>query len=206
MKKLIMRVSVFLITCSFLFCTKVFTTQVFASNEENFYRALQIDNNQYIFSFWGSGGIMARPIDQNDPNVRPIIIDGRAMVPLRAMANLVHYRDGLDFFAVGWYDGNRAVLYDAWGGYIPGRRALATFRIGSNTAVYYDEFGNPRQVTLPVAPAIIGGRTYLPLRAVADAVDNIEIEWVPEAQGIVIFTSFARPSNIMFPDGSTHRF
>jgi hypothetical protein len=149
--------------------------------------------------------VHVRQIDENDPNVRPIILYGRTMVPLRAMAGLVRTGDGLGHFEVGWYEGNRAVLYEAWGGYGSGRRALASFRIGSVAAVHYDEFENPRQVTLPVAPVLIGGRTYLPLRAVADAVDNVEIEWVPEARGIVIFSSLARPSNIMFPDGSRHR-
>jgi len=202
MKKLVMRISVFLLACSFLLGTKIFATPAFASNEEAFYRALQINSNQYIFNFWG-GTRESRPIDPYDPNVRPIIIDGRTMVPMRAMGNLVRTGDGMEAFDVGWYGSeNLAVLYDVSGG----RRAIAAFRIGNNTAVYYDESGNPRQVTIPVAPVIIGGRTYLPLRAVANAFDHVEIEWVPETRGIVIFTSWSRPSNIMFPDGSTHRF
>jgi len=200
------KIMILVLVWGFLLGSNAFTVRVYASNDEMFYRALQIDSVYHSLNLWGNFRDVAR-LDEMDPSVRPIIHEGRAMLPMRATTGLIGWADGLLFYDVDWHDGERkAVLslkHDDDPDFV---RPIATFWIGSNTAVYYCDDGNPREVEIPAAPVIIGGRTYLPLRAVFDAVDGVEVEWVEAARGIVIYFPGSRPSNVTFPDGSTHRF
>jgi len=206
LKKLAMKVSVFLVMCSLLLGSNVFTNQVYASGETMFYRALQVNNNRYMLNFWGQARELVQ-LDPDDPNVMPIIRDGSTMVPMRAMAGLMNHADGPVYFDVYWDAAeNAAALFEASMADLDWFRMVAVFFIGYTEAAYFYNNEDFRVVDIPVAPVIIGGRTYLPLRAVADAVDFLEIEWVPEARGIVIYYSGSRPSNVTFPDGVTRSF
>jgi len=101
------------------------------------------------------------------------------------------------------YDENKVILF--WiDFYDLSHYLVAEFWIGSTSAVFYDWDGNPRQVELPGMPMIVNSRAYLPLRAVADALD-IYIEWVPSKQSVVIYF-WERPQYVIFPDQSRLAF
>lgn len=83
-------------------------------------------------------------------NVQPIIIDGRTLVPFRAIAEALNVR-------VNW-DGSTQTI-DA-----VDSETSVHLQIGSNTAYIV---GSP--VTLDVAPQIYGGSTMIPLRFFSEA-------------------------------------
>ncbi len=89
------------------------------------------------------------------PDSAPMLIADRTLVPIRAIA------EAMDYF-VGWNEENQLVtlesIYDG---------TILQFVIGSDVA-----YKNYTEEILLDVPAIeIGGRTYLPLRAVAEAMD-----------------------------------
>jgi len=203
-KSLLTSVSIFLIACCILFKAQVYANNL--GTENAFYRALQINNNSFTLNFWGHVPIEQYQIDPDDPSVMPIIHEGRTMLPMRATASFVSWDDGAQYYDVEWnaneMQATLVVLDQSDPSYI---RPVADFWIGRTTAVFFDNEGqNPRQVEIPIAPTIFNDRTYLPLRAVADAVDHVNIEWVASHQGIVIYFVGSRPQNVMFPDGSVY--
>ena len=178
-----------------LVCCFLFNTQVFAEYTFEYYVALQIDNINYIYKYGENPPDIMR-IDKDDSSIKPIIHQGRTMVPMRAIISIIPI-DGPPEYYIEWNGSERkAVLYAK--DYLV-TRPVAEFQIGSTTALFYNAEGNnPRKVTIPAAPMIINDRTYLPLRAVADALE-IYIEWVPSKQGIVIYF-WERPQYVIFPD------
>lgn len=94
------------------------------------------------------------------PDTEPVIIEGRTLVPIRAVAEALGYE-------VKWDAQNQLV-----GLVKNGTGAI----FGINMTSYVDEANT--EYPLDVAPFISGGRTYLPLRAVSDAL-GADINWNP---------------------------
>lgn len=106
--------------------------------------------------------------EQIYPDVAPMIIEGRTMVPIRAVAEKMGY-------TVGW----------------DGDKDLVTLRGGDDNELHftigaYTALKNGAEVIeLDVAPFIVHGRTYLPLRAVAEAMDAM-VDWDGDTKTVII--------------------
>ena len=193
---------------SFIIFCFTFNAQVIEASEVDddssaIYLALQINNPNYTLYFWGQKNI--QPLTGNDSSVKPVIVEERTMLPMRAVSRILNF-DGPVFYDVEWHDNEKkASIFmksDADPAYY---EPVADFWIGRTTAVFYDGGGAPKQVMIPSAPVIINNRTYLPLRAIADALSETDIEWIPSKQGILIYFYGGRPSSVTFPDRSVHK-
>jgi hypothetical protein len=94
----------------------------------------------------------------------PFIKDGRTLLPIRA---LIEALGG----SVQWNASTRTATV------MLGSRTVA-LTIGSTTALV-----NGTPITLDVAPMIVGGRTFLPLRAVAENI-GLDLAWEPISRTI----------------------
>jgi lactocepin len=94
----------------------------------------------------------------------PFIKDGRTLLPIRA---LIEALGG----SVQWNASTRTATV------MLGSRTVA-LTIGSTTALV-----NGKPITLDVAPMIVGGRTFLPLRAVAENL-GLDLAWEPISRTI----------------------
>ncbi|MDI3317472.1 MAG: copper amine oxidase N-terminal domain-containing protein [Bacillota bacterium] len=94
-------------------------------------------------------------------DVKPVVEHGRALVPVRAIVEALKA-------TVSWDGANDSVTVQANG-------HTVVFTIGSKVAVV-----DGQSVTLDVAPVIRGGRTLLPLRAIAQLL-GVPVRW--QAQG-----------------------
>jgi len=114
------------------------------------------------------------------PDQRPLIVDGRTLVPLRgvfeAMGATVDW-DARALRATVQWRGNQAAVF-----------------IGTRTA-----WVNGRQRTLDVAPRLIGGRTMVPLRFVAESF-GLEVNWVDRYNAVVIGSWPAMPVMVSYGD------
>ncbi len=102
------------------------------------------------------------------PDTAPMIVTGRTLVPIRAVAEKMGYN-------VGWNDATQTVT-------MIGKHDLA-FTINSQTAMK-----NFEQFTLDVPAILFNSRTYLPLRAVTEAMDA-QVSWSEEENTVYITTS-----------------
>jgi len=163
---------------------------------------MQIGNIYY--SHLREGRYNTFRLDRDDPTVKPIIHEGRAMLPMSASVRMFNF-GGSQWRRVSWNESERkAVIYMICQGDPSFHRLLAYFWIGSTTAIFFDEDGTPEYVTISAAPIIVSDRVYLPLRAVTDAMgDDWGIEWLPSSQGIVLHYTGLVPRNVVLPDGST---
>ncbi|MBQ8525416.1 MAG: copper amine oxidase N-terminal domain-containing protein [Clostridia bacterium] len=94
------------------------------------------------------------------PDSAPLIIDSRTVVPIRAIAEKMGY-------SVQWNDATKTVtLISADGG------TNLQFTIGKNVAVK----NSSEAIALDVPARIYSDRTYLPLRAVAEAM-SADVKW-----------------------------
>ena len=93
------------------------------------------------------------------PDSEPMLIAGRTLVPIRAIAEKMGY-------TVTWDGTNQLVTLTS----ADGSNNLF-FEIGNTVA-----FKNEQAIALDVAATIVGGRTYLPLRAVSEAMDA-RVNW-----------------------------
>ena len=96
----------------------------------------------------------------------PIIQNGRTLLPLRAVV------EGLGG-SVAWEDETRTAVF------AKGDKVIF-MTIGSNTA-----FVNTTEYTMDVEPVIIGGRTMLPIRFVAENLGFL-VEWDETTQKITV--------------------
>ncbi len=94
------------------------------------------------------------------PDTAPMLIDGRTLVPIRAVAEKMGY-------SVAWDNENQLVILTSSNG-----KTILHFEIGSNIALK----NLSKKIELDVPAIIVGGRTYLPLRAVAEAMDA-KVNW-----------------------------
>jgi len=195
-------VSLFLAMCCFSFNTQVFADNFEAETiSEPRHITLQIGNIYYNHLREGRYNIFR--LDVDDPSVKPIIHEGRAMLPLSASVRMFNF-GGSQWRNVSWNESERkAVIYMLCQGDPSFHRFVAYFWIGSTTAIFFDDDGNPENVTISAAPIIVNNRVYLPLRAVTDAMgSHWGIEWLPSSQGIVLHYTGTAPRNVVLPDGS----
>lgn len=94
------------------------------------------------------------------PDSAPMLIEGRTLVPIRAVAEKMGY-------SVAWDGENQLVILTSSNG-----STILHFEIGSNLALK----NLSERIELDVPAVIVGGRTYLPLRAVAEAMDA-DVNW-----------------------------
>lgn len=148
-------------------------------------------------------------LDQNDDSVMPILLHDRTMLPMRAFMALLNF-DGPDYYDIDWDDDTEtAFLFmanDADEDYF---EPIAEFQIGNATARYYVG-GVFVETEIPVAPELINNRTYLPFRAVIDAITanaaaggsyyTYTIEWIDAEQGIIIYFGDEIPTGYKLPE------
>lgn len=96
----------------------------------------------------------------------PVIQNGRTLLPLRAVV------EGLGG-SVAWEEETRTAVF------AKGDKVIF-MTIGSNTA-----FVNTTEFTMDVEPVIIGGRTMLPIRFVAENL-GFQVEWDEITQKITV--------------------
>lgn len=105
--------------------------------------------------------------DKITPDSDPVMVNDRTLVPIRAVAEYLGY-------TVGWDEASQTVtMFNS--------NNTIKFTIDSTTAVK-----NGRNFTIDVPAQIIGERTYLPLRAVAEAMDA-EVDWNGEINSVEIY-------------------
>lgn len=94
------------------------------------------------------------------PDTPPAAIDGRTLVPIRAVAEAMGYtvswnaEEGLIYLLPGNYDGNTVIFGLGYGDYLV------------NDETHY----------LDVPPIAVNGRTYIPLRAAAESM-GADVSW-----------------------------
>lgn len=93
------------------------------------------------------------------PDSAPMLISGRTLVPIRAVAEKMGY-------TVTWDGANQLVTLTSADG-----ATSLFFGIGENVA-----FKNDQAFELDVPAVIVNGRTYLPLRAVGESMDA-RVDW-----------------------------
>ena len=104
------------------------------------------------------------------PDSAPVLIEGRTLVPIRAVAEKMGY-------TVSWDAENEIVTMTQ-----PDFGIVLDFQIGFDTAFK----NNSEEIALDVAPFIIENRTYLPLRAVAEAMDAT-VNWNGDERCVEIY-------------------
>ena len=97
------------------------------------------------------------------PDSDPVIAYGRTLVPIRAIAEKMGY-------TVSWNGEYKLVTMTSYDGNV-----TLHFGIGDYTALR-SSGASIEQISLDVPPAILSGRTYLPVRAVAEAM-NATVNW-----------------------------
>ena len=101
-------------------------------------------------------------------DVPPQIIDGRTMVPMRAIFEALGA--GID------WDGDTLTVTAKRGG------ALVVMQIGNPAMSVNGEY-----IELDVAPQLVGGRTLVPVRAVAESFDA-RVDWDGDTRTVIIET------------------
>ena len=99
---------------------------------------------------------------------QPIIKNGRTLVPLRAIF------EGLDA-TVNWAENTQTVTS------VKGKTTIS-MSIGKA-----EMYKNGKLITLDVVPQLVGGRTLIPVRAVAEAFD-CKVDWDGETRTVIIKT------------------
>ena len=94
------------------------------------------------------------------PDTVPVLVEGRTLVPIRAVAERMGY-------IVDW-DGEYGIVSL----YSPDEDNLIQFAINESIALR----NGSEEIALDVPAVILDGRTYLPLRAVAEAMDA-KVNW-----------------------------
>ena len=161
---------------SFLICFMMLFTVISPgvnADANDFYMSLQI-NNPYM-TVNGS-------IKEIDPGrgICPVIVNGRTLVPIRA---IVEQMGG----TVSWDEQSKAVGINAGG-------TSLYLVIDSNVA-----YVNSNACNLDVAPAIINGRTMLPVRFVSENL-NYDVAWNSVTSEITIKRS---GNNLSTPQNAT---
>ena len=114
-----------------------------------------------------------KPVDSQ--GTTPVIVDGRTFLPVRAVVE--------EIGGTVLWDGDTRTVTLSRG------EDTVKLQIGSTTA-----YLNDKAQALDAAPVIIGGKTMLPIRFVAESF-NLDVSWDNEAQAVTIRNSAARPEN-----------
>lgn len=108
-------------------------------------------------------------------DVQPQIISGRTMVPVRKMCEAMGAK-------VAWNNERQFV-------YIQADDVVLNMTIGNPVITWIDRYNiEPnREILLDVAPYVVEGRTIVPLRAIAEAL-NMDVKWNDSSNTVVITT------------------
>ncbi len=119
----------------------------------------------------------------------PVVVDGRTLVPLRAVAETV----GAE---VEWNDENRTVSIET------GLIGLL-ITIGENQMTVNNKSDNSgiRVIPLDVSVQIINGRTMLPVRAVAEGL-NLNVDWDADSKTVNVSAVNSDVNNIAFEENT----
>ncbi len=117
-------------------------------------------------------------VDAQNPDVTPVVIDGRTLVPVRVIA------EGFGYDVAWVEDTQTVILSDA--------QSLVTLQI-SSTVIKRETAGKVTEIPTDVPPQIIGGRTFLPLRVIAEGVLGKTVTWYEQSQMIYIADSGEAP-------------
>lgn len=109
---------------------------------------------------WAGRGLQAVRLD-----AAPFLSAGRTLVPVRFLAESLGYE-------VGWEPASRTVTLTG--------PATAVIRIGETDWTY-----NGQRRRFDVPPAVYQDRTYLPLRAVAEAI-GADVAWDEQSQTVIV--------------------
>jgi len=104
--------------------------------------------------------------EQIKPDTNPVIVDGRTMVPIRAIAEKLGY-------SVKWFEETETVSMQKGS-------SLIQLSIDSNSL-----YKNSTNIIIDVAPMIYDSRTYLPVRAVAEAM-GCKVDWNNSERAVYI--------------------
>lgn len=107
--------------------------------------------------------------EQIFPDTAPILYNDRTLVPIRAIAEKMNY-------SVAWDAENQLVILTSKNG-----KNILHFEIDSDIALK----NLSKEIKLDVPATVIGDRTYLPLRAVAEAMDA-NVSWNEESKAVII--------------------
>jgi hypothetical protein len=119
------------------------------------------------------------------PDQPAMIIDGRTVVPIRAVSEALGA-------AVGWDDATQSITLVYQHPLVSVVNPMTiSLQIGSNTMTMSDA-GGVRTVTLDVPPQIINGRTMVPFRAITEAF-GCGVEWHAASRTAYITTPGSTP-------------
>lgn len=145
-----------------ILCIFMSVFSAFADSEGDVVVSLQIDN-----PFMMVNGIETE-IDAGR-GTSPLVTNGRTLVPIRA---IIEAFGG----SVGWDEGTKSVLLTM-------NNDTIKLVINSNVA-----YLNNRSETLDAAPAVINGRTMLPIRFIAEGF-NLGVAWNGETQTVTLIAN-----------------
>ncbi len=157
MKKFI-KLKLLVITAVILLCA---VSSVMADNSDVII-SLQLDN-----PFMEINGVQAKIDDGQD--TKPIIIDGRTLIPIRAVIENFNGR-------VEWDDSTKAVILTI-------KDDIIKLTLDSKIA-----YLNGEEQFLDVAPISVNGRTMLPIRFIAEGF-NLGVAWNDESKTVSIIKS-----------------
>ena len=106
--------------------------------------------------------------DRIHPDAAPVIVDGRTLVPIRAVAEALGYE-------VGWNQAEQRVT-------------LSSDDTGKSVSVVIGDYSintANKTVAIDVPAQILNDRTYIPLRAVTEALD-CAVEWNGDERAVYI--------------------
>lgn len=160
--------------CAFYYCENI-TDISYQGNQEMWSKITIgslnyfLTNNEIIFTENPSNEISiildGKPISFDQP---PIIVDGRTLVPIRAIFEALGA-------TVDWNNETQTVTSVK-------DDITISMTIGDNQM-----YKNGVAYTLDVPPQLVGGRTLVPARAVAEAF-GCDVDWVNETQTVMITT------------------
>lgn len=108
------------------------------------------------------------------PDQQPLIKSGRTMVPMRSVFE--HYYVQAE---IQWEGQTKTVTAKDRTG------TTIIFRVGDKNFDLVDKDGVIHTITNDVAPELINGRTMLPLRALAEAL-NFQVDWIADSRVVDI--------------------
>ena len=142
------------------------------TDEETFEKRIKARSNGTVFlqidNYATVSDSILKWVDKDNKNVVPFIKDDYTMVPLRYISEELNSK-------VSYNETTQEIT-------IENQKTILIFKIGS---LSYTDDGLKK--SLDVAPEIVNGRTFVPLRAVSEAL-NRSVEWL-ENDKIVVITA-----------------
>ena len=120
------------------------------------------------------------------PDSEPVIIDGRTLVPIRVVAEKLGYK-------VEWVPNlNTVFIFDGdmryneeTGGYTFLNSTIALAVVIGQNEIFKQAIAGTKTIEIDVAPMIMNDRTYLPLRAIGEAL-NCKVDWDGSNRTVII--------------------